>query len=87
MFPDILFTWLLKLATEKERVEGNLRNLPPLLSGVFISFSFSGVAIAAPSFPFSAAIVAPSNWSRDPPSADLLVDPADLLKRGDKFTN
>ncbi len=76
------FTWLLKLATEKERVEGNLRSLPLLLSevccAVFISFSFSGVvAIAAPSFPLSAAIAAPSNWSRDPP-ADLLVDPADL---------
>jgi hypothetical protein len=79
-----LFTWLLKLATEKERVEGNLRNLPLLLSGV--SFSFSGVAIAAPSFPLSAATAAPSNWSRDPP-ADLLVDPTDLLNRGDKFTN
>jgi hypothetical protein len=69
-----LFTWLLKLETEKERVEGNLRNLPLLLSGVW-------VAIAAPSFPLSAAIAAPSNWSRDPPPADLLVDPADLLKR------
>ncbi len=70
-------------------MEGNFRNLPLPLSGVsavFISFSFSGVAIAAPSFPLSAAIAAPSNWSRDPP-ADLLVDPADLLKRGDKFTN
>jgi hypothetical protein len=75
---------LLKLATENERVEGNLRNLPLLLSGV--SFS-AGLAIAAPSFPLSAAIAAPSNWSRDPPPADLLVDPADLLKRGDKFTN
>jgi hypothetical protein len=73
-----LFTWLLKLATENERVEGNLRNLP--LSGVW-------VAMAAPSFPLSAAMAAPSNWSRDPPSADLLVDPADLLKRGDKFKN
>jgi hypothetical protein len=58
---NIFFTWLLKLATEKERVEGNLRNLPLLLSGVFISFSFSGVAITAPSFPLSAATAAPSN--------------------------
>jgi hypothetical protein len=82
-----LFTWLLKLATEKERVEGNLRSLPLLLSGVFISCSFSGVAIAAPSFPLSEAIAAPSNWSRDPPPADLLVDPADLLKMGERFTN
>jgi hypothetical protein len=76
---NILFTWLLKLATEKDRVEGNLRNLLLLLSGV--SFWLSGVAIAAPSFPLSAAIAAPSNWSRDPPPADLLVDPADLLER------
>jgi hypothetical protein len=56
---------LLKLATEKERVEGNLRNLPLLLSevccAVFISFSFSGLAIAAPSFLLSAAMAAPSN--------------------------
>jgi hypothetical protein len=61
----MLFTWLLKLATENERVDGNLRNFPLLLSGVccavFIIFSFSGVSIAAPSFPLSAAIAAPSN--------------------------
>ena len=55
---------MFKLATEKERVEGNLRNFPPL----------SCVAV----FSHSLEMAAPSPWSRGSP-ADLEVEPESVV--------